>query len=81
MDDGEYIFSHSIQLGHIHKLRYEKPELAFELGDTGQSLDDIEKQVLTKALEKTNFNQSQAAKVLKISRDTLRYRMKKHNLL
>lgn len=81
MDDGEYIFSHSVQLGHIHNLRHEKPELAFELGSSGQSLDDIERQVLIKALEKTNFNQSQAAKVLKISRDTLRYRMKKHNLL
>jgi DNA-binding NtrC family response regulator len=81
MDDGEYIFSHSVELGHIHKLRHEKPELAFELGSSGQSLDNIEKQVLTKALEKTNFNQSQAAKILKISRDTLRYRMKKHDLL
>lgn len=80
MDDGEYIFSHAVELGHIHKLTNEVPSLAFELGAAGQSLDEIEKQVLVKALEKTNYNQSHAAKMLKISRDTLRYRMKKHQL-
>jgi len=81
MDDGEYIFSHHVELGHIHSLRREKSELAFDLDSGGHSLDSIEKQILIKALEKTNQNQSQAAKILKISRDTLRYRMKKHNLL
>jgi transcriptional regulator with PAS, ATPase and Fis domain len=80
MDEGEYIFSHAVELGHIHKLTNEAPSLAFELGAAGQSLDEIEKQVLIKALEKTNYNQSHAAKILKISRDTLRYRMKKHQL-
>ena len=81
MDDGDYIFSHNVQLGHIHSLNSDVPELAFDLGGKDQSLNDIEKQILIKALEKTNHNQSQAAKLLKISRDTLRYRMKKHNLL
>jgi two-component system response regulator AtoC len=81
MDDGEYIFSHHVELGHLHTLHREKPALAFDLDSGEQSLDSIEKQMIIKALEKTNRNQSQAAKILKISRDTLRYRMKKHNLL
>jgi two-component system response regulator AtoC len=44
------------------------------------SLSDMEKQALVNALEKSGFNQSQAAKMLKITRDTLRYRLKKYGL-
>ena len=33
-----------------------------------------------RALEKTNGNQTQAARLLRITRDTLRYKMKKFNL-
>jgi len=44
------------------------------------SLYEVEKQMLVDALEKTNHNQTQAAKQLGISRDTLRYRMKKFGL-
>ena len=43
-------------------------------------LEEHEKLLLMQALDKAAGNQSQAARLLKISRDTLRYRMKKHNL-
>ena len=46
----------------------------------GLSLVDHERQLIVEALKKANSNQSQAAKLLDISRDTLRYRMKKFNL-
>ena len=46
----------------------------------GTSLFDIEKQLLVQALEKAGNNQSKAARILGISRDTLRYRMKKYEL-
>ena len=46
----------------------------------GLSLVDHEKQLIVEALKKASGNQSQAAKLLDISRDTLRYRMKKFNL-
>ena len=36
--------------------------------------------LLAHALEKTNGNQTQAARLLRITRDTLRYKMKKFNL-
>jgi len=81
MDDGEYIFSHQVELGHLHALHHEIPTIDMELTTSDQSLEEIEKKVLRQALEKTNYNQSQAAKLLKISRDTLRYRMKRHNLM
>jgi two-component system, NtrC family, response regulator AtoC len=48
--------------------------------DEGMSLEDSERALLIRALEKTNRNQTQAARLLKITRDTLRYKMKKFNL-
>jgi DNA-binding NtrC family response regulator len=42
------------------------------------SLDEQEKRLLMEALDKAKGNQSLAARLLRISRDTLRYRMKKH---
>jgi two-component system response regulator AtoC len=44
------------------------------------SLRDMERKLLVEALTKANGNQSQAAKFLKITRDTLRYKIKKHGL-
>ena len=41
-------------------------------------LEGMEKGLLKEALKKANGNQSQAAKLLKITRDTLRYKIKKY---
>jgi two-component system, NtrC family, response regulator AtoC len=46
----------------------------------GISLEENEKMLVTRALEKTAGNQTQAARLLRITRDTLRYKMKKFNL-
>ncbi len=46
----------------------------------GVSLGEAERTMLARALEKSNWNQTRAAKVLGITRDTLRYKMKKHGL-
>jgi DNA-binding NtrC family response regulator len=46
----------------------------------GLSLEDNERNLLARALEKTNGSQTQAARLLRITRDTLRYKMKKFNL-
>lgn len=48
--------------------------------NTDASLYDIEKQTIVQALEKAEGNQSKAARILGITRDTMRYKMKKHNL-
>ncbi len=48
--------------------------------DSGMSLEDNERALLNRALEKTGGNQTQAARLLKITRDTLRYKMKKFSL-
>jgi len=46
----------------------------------GMSLVEQEKRLLIQALEKSVGNQTQAARLLRITRDTLRYKMKKFNL-
>ena len=48
--------------------------------DTGLSLEENERRLILAALEKTGGNQTQAAKLLQITRDTLRYKMKKFQL-
>jgi transcriptional regulator with PAS, ATPase and Fis domain len=48
--------------------------------EAGISLEENERMLLKSALEKTGGNQTQAAHVLGITRDTLRYRMKKFHL-
>ena len=51
-----------------------------EISTDGLSLEDNERSLLVRALEKTEGNQTQAARLLRITRDTLRYKMKKFNL-
>jgi PAS domain S-box-containing protein len=51
-----------------------------EIPTDGLSLEDNERSLLARALEKTNGNQTQAARLLRVTRDTLRYKMKKFNL-
>jgi DNA-binding NtrC family response regulator len=46
----------------------------------GAGLDEIEKKLVEQALQYTHGNKTKASKLLKISRDTLRYKVKKHNL-
>jgi DNA-binding NtrC family response regulator len=46
----------------------------------GLVLDDVERKLIRDALERSSGNQSRAARMLGISRDTLRYRLKKHGL-
>ncbi|MCK9419629.1 MAG: sigma-54 dependent transcriptional regulator [Nitrospirae bacterium] len=52
----------------------------FTLPESGISLDDVEKDLILQALERTKNNKAQAAKLLQISYDTLRYQVKKFGL-
>src|SRR5260370_38434597 len=51
-----------------------------EIPTDGVSLEANERSLLVRALEKTDGNQTQAARLLRITRDTLRYKIKKFNL-
>jgi PAS domain S-box-containing protein len=56
------------------------PHLTLQIPDEGISLEENERNLVVRALEKTAGNQTQAARLLSITRDTLRYKMKKFNL-
>jgi two-component system NtrC family response regulator len=51
-----------------------------DLPEEGISLEAIERELISRALEKFGGNQTQAARYLDISRRTLIYRMEKHGL-
>lgn len=57
-----------------------KKEGKILLPEEGVSLDDLEKDLILQALEKTGNNQTKAAQLLGISRHTLMYRMDKHGI-
>ena len=46
----------------------------------GIILDEVERSLLVQALQSSDWNRTRAAQLLGISRDTLRYRMEKHEL-
>ncbi len=52
-----------------------------DIPEDGISLEEVEKELLVKALEKAEGNQSKAARFLNITRKTLIYRMEKYGLI
>jgi two-component system response regulator AtoC len=52
----------------------------FKLPPNGINLEEVERQLLTQALERAAGNQSQAAQLLGINRDQVRYRIEKFGL-
>jgi DNA-binding NtrC family response regulator len=48
--------------------------------EQGLVLEDVEKRLIVEAMERSSGNQSKAARLLGVSRDTLRYRLKKHGM-
>jgi DNA-binding NtrC family response regulator len=52
----------------------------FKLPPEGVNLDEVERQLLLQALERANGNQTQAAQLLGINRDQVRYRIEKFGL-
>jgi transcriptional regulator with PAS, ATPase and Fis domain len=65
------------------KLKKEKPgveDIILNLPEQGISLEDLEKNLIVKALDKHRGNQTRAAEYLGITRPTLIYRMEKFGL-
>jgi transcriptional regulator with PAS, ATPase and Fis domain len=58
----------------------DKASDGFILPEDGISLESVEKSLIKQALNMSMGNQSNASKLLSLSRDTLRYRMKKFGL-
>lgn len=62
---------------HGHSSSSENPAAQFVLPHEGISLDEAELSFVSQAIERSGGNQTKAAELLGISRDQLRYRLKK----
>jgi len=51
-----------------------------QVSGQGFVLEDVEKDLIVQAMQRSSGNQSKAARLLGVSRDTLRYRLKKYGL-
>lgn len=58
----------------------ERSERLMVLPASGLSLDELEQELICQALERTDGNKTGAARLLGISRDTLRYRLQKFEI-
>jgi two-component system NtrC family response regulator len=58
----------------------EAAPLPVSLPEAGLSLEEVEKELILRALQKHDWNQSRAARYLGITRHTLLYRIEKHNI-
>lgn len=57
------------------------PDGAFTIDLTkGIVLEELEKTIIERVLSQTSWNRTRAAQLLGLSRETLRYRIEKHNL-
>jgi DNA-binding NtrC family response regulator len=54
-------------------------ELRFRL-DGSKTLDDMDREIILAALQQSDFNVTATAKALGTTRETIRYRMRKHGL-
>jgi two-component system NtrC family response regulator len=59
----------------------EAAAVSMSLPESGLSLEKVEKELILRALQKHDWNQSRAARYLGITRHTLLYRIEKHNIV
>jgi DNA-binding NtrC family response regulator len=83
--DSEEIQPEHLGLGSLNQVKnlaaqinLEEPVINFPPG--GVILDQLERQIILQALKHTNWNRVQAARLLGLTRDTLRYRMEKFGI-
>ena len=80
LEESALIMPSSLPIAVTHRASTASAAPATEIPPGGLSLEENERSLLAQALEKTHGNQTQAARLLRITRDTLRYKMKKFNL-
>jgi transcriptional regulator with GAF, ATPase, and Fis domain len=51
------------------------------MADRKITLDDFEKHLVTQALKQAGGNQTEAARILQVGRDRVRYQVAKHGLI
>jgi two-component system response regulator AtoC len=74
------IDGHTIEPAHLTMLSRAVNASKFQLPPEGVKLEDLERQLLVQALERSGGNQTQAGELLGINRDQVRYRIEKFSL-
>ncbi len=70
----------SVQITMISGITVDLPILAVQITGNKNYLDEIDKTLILFCLNQANNNQSEAARMIGISRYALRYRMSKHGI-
>lgn len=81
MTQGDTIGGDELALSGLGDEAPAAAEPGFRLPAEGVRILDVEREVLLQALQRAAWNVTAAARLLGISRDTVRYRMQKHGLL
>jgi len=72
---------HIDQVNSIHKLSLEQRPYYIATSTESETLEEIEKRHILRTLEKYNNNKSKTARVLKVSRSTLREKLKAYGII
>ncbi len=74
------IDAHTLEPSHLTMLARTVTTSKFQLPVEGVKLEELERQLLVQALERSGGNQTQAGELLGINRDQVRYRIEKFGL-
>jgi DNA-binding NtrC family response regulator len=78
---GPVVAADDLTMGRTVAAAPEKDKKLFSLPAKGFKFDDLEKDIVLQALERTAWNQTRAGELLGMTRDQIHYRMEKFGLL
>ncbi len=79
-EEGVYIQPDNLNFHTDHSTDIFTEFLTDNFPSTGISIENVEKSLITSALSRARGNQTQAARLLNLSRETLKYRLKKYQI-
>ena len=81
LGSGPVVVADDLTMGRTSAAPPEKDKKLFSLPAKGFKFDDLEKDIVLQALERTAWNQTRAGELLGMTRDQIHYRMEKFGLL
>jgi len=81
LGSGPVVAADDLTMGRTTAAAPEKDKKLFSLPAKGCKFDELEKDIVLQALERTGWNQTRAGELLGMTRDQIHYRMEKFGLL
>ena len=81
LGSGPVVAAEDLTMGRTMAAAPEKDKKMFSLPAKGFKFDELEKDIVLQALERTGWNQTRAGELLGMTRDQIHYRMEKFGLL